>query len=74
MDRVPAKLTLCMGIFSGACLSAAWFTARPEDVVGAVSLGAATTALVLIMLRFDRALVRQNRRSSDQPEDVAASS
>ena len=74
MDRVTAKLTLCLGIFSGASLSAAWFSARPGDYVGAVSLGAATCALVLLVLRFDRAFVRQNRRHSDRPADAAAQS
>ena len=72
MDRVPAKLTLFLGLFSGVCISAAWFSARPQEVIGAISIGTATCALILIVLRFDRALIKKSRRSTDRVEDTVS--
>ena len=66
MERLPAKLILFLGLFCGASLSAAWLSARPTDVIGAVCVGTAACALVLIMLRVDRTFIKQNRRKSDQ--------
>lgn len=65
MDRLPPKLIVFLGLFCGASLSTAWFSVRPFDPIGAVCVGTAACALVLIMLRVDRTLVKKNRRSSD---------
>jgi hypothetical protein len=65
MDKITPRLALFLGLFSGVCISAAWISARPTEIVGAVSIGAAVCATMLIVLRFDRALIKRNRRSSD---------
>jgi hypothetical protein len=66
MDMASPKLTLCMGLFSGASLSAAWISARPYDTIGAVCIGTAACALILIVLRFDRTFIKKARRATDR--------
>ena len=65
MDKIPPHVSLCMGLFSGICMSAAWCAVRPFDVIGAVCVGTASCALLLIVLRFDRVLIRKQRRRTD---------
>ena len=65
MDKLPPQVSLFLGLFSGICMSAAWCSVRPFEVVGAVSVGAATCATLLLVLRFDKALVRKARRRGD---------
>ncbi len=67
MERMPPRLTLFLGLFSGICVSAAWFSVRPDEIVGAICIGTAVCATLLIALRFDRALVRKSRRRTDLP-------
>lgn len=70
MDKIPPQVSLFMGLFSGVCISAAWCAVRPFDVIGAVCVGTATCALLLIVLRFDRALIRKTRRRDDKIKPV----
>ncbi len=71
MDKQAPKLTLFLSIFSGACISAAWISARPSEIIAAVCIGTAVCATLLIVLRFDRAFVKRGRRRTDQEEGVA---
>ena len=65
MDRTPAKLTLFLGLFSGVSISSAWLLTRPQEIIGSICIGTAVCALMLIVLRFDKAIASKNRRRTD---------
>ncbi len=72
MDKLPAHLTLFLALFSGVCVSAAWFTARPFETAGAICIGSAVCLIVLVALRVDKALMKKSRRSTDHAKSAAS--
>ena len=65
MDRPPVKLTVFLGIFSGASIAAAWIATRPQETNVAIGIGLGVLAVFLAVFRVDRALTRRKRRSTD---------
>jgi hypothetical protein len=70
IEPLSSRLIISLGLFSGICISAAWVTVRPFDTFGAICMGTATCALMLIVLRFDRAILQVGRRESDQADTI----
>lgn len=69
---LPRKLTLSLGLFSGASLSASWIVVNTYDYIGAVSIGTAACATILILLRFETRTPDHNRRRGDDGGSAAA--
>jgi uncharacterized protein (DUF2062 family) len=62
---VPRRMALALGLFSGMSLSACWISVNTHDYVGAVSVGTAACAMILILLRYEARAPRRNRRRGD---------
>lgn len=69
---LPRKLTISLGLFSGSSLSACWIAVNTRDFVGAISVGTAACAIILLLLRFEAGTSRRSRRRGD-PDGQAAS-
>jgi hypothetical protein len=59
-------------LFSGASLSACWIVVNSRDFIGAIALGTAACATILILLRFETRKPRRNRRRGDDGGEAAA--
>jgi hypothetical protein len=60
-----------LGMFSGTSLSACWIAVNTRDYVGAVSVGTAACAIVLILLRAETRTPPRNRRRGDDDGQTA---
>jgi uncharacterized protein (DUF2062 family) len=72
VTQIPHKLTLSLGLFSGSSLSACWISVNTRDFVGAVSVGTAACAIILILLRYEAGTRRTRRRSDNDGEAASA--
>ena len=68
----PRKLTISLGLFSGSSLSACWISVHPSDFIGAISVGTAACAMILILLRFEAGTTRRARRRGDTDGQAAS--
>ena len=69
---LPRNLTISLGLFSGSSLSACWISVHVRDFIGAVSVGTAACAIILLLLRFENGNTRRNRRRSDTDAGAAS--
>jgi hypothetical protein len=64
------KMTLLLGLFSGSSLSACWIAVNNRDYIGAVAVGTAACAMILLLLRFEGRTPQHRRRRGDADGDA----
>ncbi len=70
MEKLPARVSIFLGLFSGAAICAAWLTTRPHEPLVAISIGAAICVSILAVFRIDLTFTQRGRRYTDNPVAV----